>query len=145
MKGKRITTLVALACVAGLSVPTLAGCGGGKRTDADSIYICVYDGGYGTAWIETLAEEYTEKTGVKVVAEADESILDRIEDSVSHGGDYDIYMSHDINWQAYAAQGWLEPLDDVYATEVEGTGGKTFAERNLPQNLDYSRVVGDDG
>ncbi|MCD8194957.1 MAG: extracellular solute-binding protein [Coprobacillus sp.] len=143
MKFNKILSVASLMCVFALTTPVLAGCGS-SRSDSDAIYICVYDGGYGTAWIESLAEQYSELTGVRVVAEADESILDRIEDAVSHGSDYDIYMSHDINWQAYAAQGWLEPLDDIYETEVEGTG-KTFAERNLEQNLEYSRTTGDDG
>ncbi len=139
----RTISLVALCCVGALLIPSMTGCRGSNRSSEDEIWICVYDGGYGTEWIETLGAEYTEKTGTEVVVVPDQTILDRLDDSIKQP-DYDLYFSHDINWQAYAAEGYLEPLDDLYESEVEGTG-KTFAERNLDMNLEYSRYTGDDG
>lgn len=145
MKMKKTLALMALVSTPLLAVSLLSSCGGSSsRTSDEAVYVCVYDGGYGTEWITQIASDYTELTGIEVVADADESLLDRIEDQLSNYSDYDIYMSHDINWQAYAAQGYLANLDDLYASEVEGTG-KTFEQRNLPQNLEYSRTEGEDG
>ncbi len=142
-----------LAFMALISTPlfalALSSCGGGggnSHTNTnDAVYVCVYDGGYGTEWIDQIAKDYEAATGIKVEWDADESLLDRIEDQLNNASDYDIYMSHDINWQAYAAQGLLANLDDLYASEVEGTGGQTFEERNLDLNLEYSRTQGEDG
>lgn len=103
------------------------------------LYICVYDGGYGTEWIEQMARDYEAKTGVKVVAEVDQQILDRLEDQLENTSDYDIYMSHDINWQNFAARDLLANLDDLYSREVEGTG-KTFEQRTSTGAADMSRT-----
>ena len=40
-----------------LSVVALSACGGTQRS-SDKLYICVYDGGYGTEWIKKIAEDY---------------------------------------------------------------------------------------
>ena len=105
----------------------LTGCDRGVKRGENELYITVYDGGYGTEWIDTVAKQYEAKTGVKVVWTADQSILERM-DSELESPASDIYMSHDIRWQEYAEGGQLEQLDDLYASEVEGTG-KTFKER----------------
>jgi len=139
-------TILGLLVLSSLGAVALASCGGGNDRDgSDSIYICVYDGGYGYAWAEKLAEEYEEETGVEVVVEPDTSILDRIESALKDGGDYDLYFSHDIKWQNYASEGLLANLDDLYETEIEGTGGKTFAERTATGANAASKAEGDDG
>lgn len=109
-------TLGAVSC--GSKVPPRA---------SDTIYVCVYDGDYGTKWIDEAAKEYEAKTGVKVEWQADQAILTRIEGELA-APSYDIYMSHDISWQKFAGQGLLENLDDLYEMDVEGTG-KKFKER----------------
>ncbi len=102
----------------------LTGCG--KKRTGD-LFVTVYDGGYGTDWIKQVAEDYEAKTGIKVSWSADQTILDRLSTELDAPSS-DIYMSHDIGWQGYAEQGLLEELDDLYASEVEGTG-KTFKDR----------------
>ena len=118
--------LILLPLVA-LAMPLLTGCGGGQERNENTLMVCVYDGGYGTAWIDQVAKDYEAKTGVKVQWEADQSILDRITSDLENPT-YDVYMSHDISWQSFAAQGLLAELDDLYAKEVEGTG-KTLKQR----------------
>lgn len=92
------------------------------------LWICAYDGGYGKEWINNMAESFKKKTGISVHVDVDTTILDRIETNLKNGGDYDLYMSHDINWRNYAAQGWLAPLDDVYEANVEGES-RTFKDK----------------
>jgi ABC-type glycerol-3-phosphate transport system substrate-binding protein len=107
----------------------------------DEIWICVYDGGYGTTWLNDVSASFTEKTGIKVHFDADTSVLDRIESALKDGGDYDIYMSHGINWQSYAANGWLANLDDLYTSTVDGFSG-TFADRLANGAAALSKIAG---
>ena len=105
----------------------LTGCDKGVKRGENELYITVFDGGYGTKWIDEVSKQYEAKTGVKVTWTADQSILDRM-DSELGAPESDIYMSHDIRWQEYAEAGQLECLDDLYESKVEGTD-KTFKER----------------
>lgn len=142
MKMKKLTTLL----VAAGSLLSLAACGGGgsSRTPSSSneIYVCVYDGGYGTAWIEQIAKDYEADTGIKVNWDADDTILDRVEDQLKNGSDYDIIMSHDINWQNYAALGYLENLDSVYDSNVYGLDVK-LKDRVVDGALEMSKCEGE--
>ncbi|MCR4562039.1 MAG: ABC transporter substrate-binding protein [Bacilli bacterium] len=137
------TNLVILSGVAVLGM--LASCGGGGGNSGKSgeqeLWICVYDGGYGNKWIEDVSKKFTEATGIPVHCDVDTSILDRIESALKNGGDYDIYMSHGINWQSYAASGWLANLDDLYTSKVEGFEG-TFADRLSDEARSISKITG---
>ena len=131
-----------------LSVGVLASCGGGGggSKKADTLYVCVYDGGYGTSWIETLANKYEEATGTHVEWKADSEILNRIENQLAKKSDYDIYMSHDINWEQFAARGYLENLDDLYESDVKvGSSTKKFKDRVIGEALKVSKAEGKDG
>lgn len=142
MKMKIKTFLLASCALLGATT-CLTSCGEEEVRTENEIRICVYDGGYGTTWIDEIAKQYETKTGVKVVAEVDQSILDRLESQLDIGSDYDIYMSHDINWQNFAARGLLANLDDLYDREIEGTG-KTFRERLVKGAADMSITAGAD-
>lgn len=136
-----------LSLTALTSTSMLTACGGdeSQRNESNELRICVYDGGYGTEWLETITKNYEQKTGIKVVAEVDSAILDRLEDQLENVSDYDIYMSHDINWQNFAARGLLANLDDLYSREVEGYEGKTFEDRVIDGAVEYSKTAGEDG
>lgn len=132
-----------LATVACLSALSLTGCG--KKTvkrNENELLICVYDGGYGTDWIDALAKDYEAKTGITVTWTADTSLLDRIEDQLNNVSDYDIYMSQDINWQNFAAQGLLANLDDLYDQDVEGV---KFKDRLVPAAEEMSKAEDENG
>lgn len=140
--------------IAFLSTLLLSGCGNsssGSDNNSNSggngnqeLYICVYDGGYGTEWIEEMAADYEAKTGVKVYAEADQSILDRLEDQLENQSDYDIYMSHDINWRNFAARGLLANLDELYTRTVEGTS-VAFVDRVVEGGATLARGEDENG
>lgn len=141
MKNKKIIAVSLMLLTAGL----VTSCGGnGAEKNTNEIWICVYDGGYGTKWVGDVATAFTAKTGIKVHYDADTSVLDRIESALKDGGDYDIYMSHGINWQSYAANGWLADLDDLYTTSVDGFSG-TFKDRLANGAADLSKIAGADG
>lgn len=140
---KKYLKILSLALLV-TSLTSLVSCGEKKKKDENEIYVCVYDGGYGTKWIEELAKQYEEDTGIKVNWQADDSILDRVEDQLKNGSDYDIIMSHDINWQNYAAQGLLANLDDLYETNVYNSETK-FKDKLVDGALDLSKSEGQDG
>lgn len=140
MRMKNLKWALALVGVLGLS-GGLTSCGGGSsRTGGtDELWICVYDGGYGTEWAETIGAAFEEETGIKVQVDADTSILSRLGSALKDGGDYDLYMSHGISWQEYATLGYLEPLDDVYESTVDGYEG-TFADRLVEGAEEVSKL-----
>lgn len=132
---------IILPLVALTSLLTVTSCGGGSDRDDDVIYVCVYDGGYGSEWIETVAAKYTEKTGVKVEPTVDSNVLNRIESQLKGNPEYDIYMSHDINWQNYASRGLLANLDDVYSSKAYDSD-KTVEQRAIPSAAAASKIQG---
>ena len=127
----------------------LTGCKGGgsdkpnsseeQKQSKNELWVQIYDGGYGSEWIQKIATAYEAKTGVKVKYNMSISILDRLESDLKGNPEYDIYMSHDINWQSFAANDLLEPLDDLYLREVEGTG-KVFKDRLVSGAAETSRT-----
>lgn len=58
-----------------VSLLALASCGENGKGDSDELWICAYDGGYGSTWIENAASDFEEKTGTKVHFDLDTSIL----------------------------------------------------------------------
>ena len=132
--------ILPLVLSAGLLSLTACGNSGPSRS-GNELFVTVYDGGYGTDWIAQVAKDYQDKTGVKVNWSADQSILDRMDSELDNPGS-DIYMSHDIRWQEYAEANLLENLDDLYNSQVEGTG-KTFKQRLCAGAEEVSRL--DDG
>ena len=133
--------LVSIAALA-LCTGALASCGGSSKKEG-TLYVCVYDGGYGTEWIDSLAKKYEEQTGVRVEWEANASILSTIENQLTGVPDFDIYMSHDINWKEYAKAGLLENLDDLYESDVKvGSSTKKFKDRVVADAINASKLDG---
>lgn len=156
-KSKRILAgvVLSLSCVT-----LLASCGGDTNTSnagntsgattskspaGRELWIMAYDGGYGKTWLNNMATEFTAKTGITVHTDVSTTLLDRLESDLKNGTDYDLYMSHGINWMSYAAQGYLAPMDDLYTTKIDGFTDKTFADRLVAGAADISKAEGSDG
>ena len=56
-----------------VSLLALASCGENGKGDSDELWICAYDGGYGSTWIENAASDFEEKTGTKVHFDLDKA------------------------------------------------------------------------
>jgi len=130
-----------VAMVGLLSLTSCGGGGGRGEEDGNAVYVCVYDGGYGSEWINKVAEDYKKLTGVEVKATVDSNILNRIESQLKGNPEYDIYMSHDINWQNFATRGLLANLDDLYSSKVYNSE-KTFEQRAIPAGAKASKFMG---
>lgn len=131
MKASKIIT-----CLAALvAVGSLAGCQ--EEREPGVLAIMAYNGGYGDEWLEAIADEYMAKTGNIVTFTTDSTILSKIENQLTQSSDYDIFMSHGLSWQSYAARGLLEPLDDLYASTNQD--GDVFEDRVIDEALELSK------
>lgn len=139
MKKQASKSLLAL-----LSVITLVSCGGTSTTEeddtepavTDTLAICAYNGGYGTDWLEQLADDFFAETGILVTTEVDSTIINKMESQLKTP-DYDIYMSHGLYWQDFANRDLLANLDDVYSSTLDD--GRTFANTLVDTGAELSR------
>lgn len=134
---KCISILLSIVLALGIGA-TLAGCDGNTQ-DSGGLNIVVYNGGYGVKWAEKLAEKFSEENGGVVVnVIPNNGVLTTLTAELKDKKNTtDLYFSHGISWEMYAAEGLIEPLDDLYASEVEN--GKTFEERVIPKALAASK------
>lgn len=123
---KKLVTLLLSAAlvVTGLGV-CFAGCSGGR--DENTLEIRYYVGGFGPEWMESAAAKFEEANpGVTVELKPDQNLQTSITSYLSSGKSIsDIYFNQDCDWQYFVSQGWIEPLDDLYETEVERLDGTT--------------------
>lgn len=123
---KRKITAVALAATIGASALGFAACGSTKAEG--ELWITYFKGGYGSEWVETLAEKFSEEYGVTVKADGDTQLINSVTNMMKNGTDYDLIFCHDITWEDYVAPGYIYCLDDLYSTVVDDSG-TTFADR----------------
>ena len=130
MKNKVLKFFVLImAVVMALSVGVMfVACGENSPYD---LKIAVVHKEYGQRWITALARKFEEETGLVVEVEANPNLQSEIPNRLQNGSDDDLFFSHGITWELYAAQGMLEPLDDLY--EMEVSDGVTFGSKVLPQ------------
>ncbi len=110
-----------------------------STTDWD-LKIAVVHKEYGQKWINALARKFEEETGLVVEVEANPNLQSEIANRLQNGSNDDIFFSHGISWELYAARGYLEPLDDLYETEV--SDGVLFGDKVLPQFASASKFNG---
>lgn len=141
MKKQIVKAISLLLAAIGVGV-TMAACGGGgPQVNDGTLNIAFYKGGYGEKWARKLAEDFmAENPGITVVAEPDKDLVGNIPRYLEDGSKYDIFFSHGIEWEVSARMGWLEPLDDLYATEV--AEGVTVEDRVLDRFLASSKFRG---
>lgn len=154
-KMKQIKALPVIALLSA-ALLGLAGCGGGgtgggsngsgssQGGKAQTLSIVAYNGGYGTEWLDDICTEFQKETGIVVTYTPDSNILQKIESQLTDTSDYDIYMSHQLDWQNYASRDLIVGLDDLFASSVDNAGeGGTFADRLLDGSAELCRATND--
>lgn len=136
---KKIISLMLGAAVAVSVLIAGAGCAP-QKSQAGVVTIGYYDGGYGTAWLDDVIDKYRTETGGEVVYDANSSVLATMESDLRDDNAYDIYISHGIPMERYAASGYLKNLDDLYTEEV--SEGVTFEDRVIDSALEVSKYEG---
>lgn len=122
---KKVITLVMCAVMC-LSAAAFAGCK--PNGEGDYVFTIAYDnGGYGKEWLESAVEKFCAKEGIdrsKVLIEAEKGITAALETRLdSDTLIRDLCITEESTQRKWAAQGYLEPLDDVFKMTL--SSGKT--------------------
>lgn len=112
---------------------SLVSCGGETPTsDTSELSIAFAKCGFGedflTEW-ETAYNAAHPDEKIKIKADGDPQMTTSMLPRLQSGKNLpDIFMVLSTNWQASAAKGLFEPIDEVYAAEAPGTGGLTVKD-----------------
>lgn len=125
----------------------LAGVGCNKIDDRDpnTLTIAYSKSWYGGEWLENALQAFKEqvKPDLKWELEGDPNITVKILPRLESGTELpDMFWSLETNWQMWAYQDYIEPMDDLYSWTVEDGQGKTYAEKVEDDLLDYGKVNG---
>ena len=117
------------AGILGVTAFAMAGCqgsrgpGGGGEIGED-VYITVVDAGFGSKWMEDIADAYYEETGITVNVASDPSLVTGVETKMGQNVEKDdiYFVAQGIsNWLKWSSQGLMEPLDGVLTSDTYGT------------------------
>ena len=126
-----------------LTMLFVAGCGKGNTVgDASLIKVAFAECGFGSQFLLDWEDDYNAKhpdKKIKLELDGDANMTANILPRLQTGRNLpDVIMVLSTNWQPWAVQGYLEPLDDVYSYEVKsGVNVKDYTIDNL-QN--YGKV-----
>lgn len=102
---------------------------GGSQTstshydDTGKLSVMVYSAGYGMGWMDNAIKSFNQAyPGIKVTADGDPLAFDSIKQKLEAGNcPYDVVLVASTYFSSLAAKGYLECLDDMYATTIPGT------------------------
>lgn len=146
---------LAILCLAFIVIPFSA-CGdrredvipppGGGKVDA-TLSIAFFKGGYGDEWVRQIATDFSamkkekDDLNIAVSLEGDSQMIELIAPRLNSGTQLaDIFFGDTKQWHQWASKGQLEPLDDLYATEIEN--GETLADKIDPNFAIYPKMNG---
>lgn len=118
-------------------VVAVVGCGQSSES-GDSFTLNYFLGGYGRQYIEALAKDYEELTGVKVRLKQSGSNDDAKNKIMAGTGD-DMYLA---NTDFFGLQAYLANLNDLYEMEVYGEPGVKVKDKIDPRMLEYYKEDG---
>ncbi len=116
-----------------LAVPAgFAACGGNGGNE-NTLTVSFYNGGFGSEWLKTAADEFAAQKGIKVrlVAEADYDCGASVK--LTSGKNLpDIYIAASGTWREWVTKDYLEDLTDVYEayTSVSDSSLKGYSAEN---------------
>lgn len=136
---KKQIKIISLFCAVGLMVGNVAACG--ERTSENTLKIGWNTCGYGDEYVHRWAEEYNK-------AHPDEKIDFKFDNAVgsmqsrlqTSSALSDVFISLSCNWQSWARNGWLEPLDDLYSMSNED--GRVYEEAFRGDYKKYGKLNG---
>ena len=132
-------------CLATITFGSLTACGGGGSDDSNDnvLQIAAVRMGYGTAWLDAIAEEFTKETGIKVdksikVGQAGAEALDTEIESLASSNDLffnkrawfpkSVYEGT-ISVQGQKYDCLYADISDVWASVVDEGSGKTIEDK----------------
>ncbi len=130
---KKLWKKIACIALAAVTVFPVAACGGPKRPRSETLTITVSNLGFGTAWLEAIAEEFENIYDVDVVISPTiihSSLLTQLETGYQLD-DLCMFAGVSSIWNTMR-KGKFMQIDDVWSSTVEGED-KTVAEKALPE------------
>ncbi len=130
MKKAALVLAVIMSCLCFTACDVLGG--GNKKRDGE-IYVTIAEAGIGVKWLETLALDYEEETGVVVNIYADPNLDSSIVQNMSIQKNLDdLYMTwNTYDWVKWSAQGKVAEITDIF--EEEDDNGECLEERMLDE------------
>ena len=122
MTVKRIISAIMTGILLLSTVGILSACGGGKGgSDANTLKIKYFTGGFGDAWLKSAAEKFEKaNNGVTVKLESDTSLRTNAAVYLQGGRDLpDIMMSQNLGWSEFVQNGQIESLEKVFEAEAK--------------------------
>ncbi len=116
--------------------------GGGEKGD---LSVMVYAAGYGMGWVDEAIRVYNEDhPEVKVVPEGDPLAFDSIKTKLENGNcEYDVILISSSDYRSFVANGFLEPLTDVYDSLIPDSEDKTVRDVVSRQITDVRTINGE--
>ncbi|XFA98604.1 ABC transporter substrate-binding protein [Candidatus Izemoplasma sp. B36] len=124
-----------------ISLMTFVGCGEKTTTiEKDILRIGFVEAGYGRDWLVEWANDYqAENPNVEIILEGNPNMTANVGPKIENSSDLaDVYFLLETNWQKWATMGYLEPLDDLYASEVED--GVTLEDKLIDEVVDFGLI-----
>ena len=105
------------------------------------------EAGFGRKWLIDISKAFVRKNPeYMIVLDGDPALTSSMATKLESGKNLsDIFMPLNSAWENYAYQGWLEPLDDVYAEKPDGETGKTNEEKMDDVYREYSSLSTKEG
>ena len=126
---KKLIKLITVTLSFLMMFTSLVACGGGGGSNDGSLEISIYEKGFGYVWLETMAADYEEKTGVSVtvIPFYDQDSETALLQTDSHSSDVLFFIS---DMSMHAEEGHLTDITDlVYNQKPYGQeSGKTIKE-----------------
>jgi N-acetylglucosamine transport system substrate-binding protein len=134
---KKVLVFVAIIMV---SFMVVACKGDNQSSDKDRLVIAFAEAGYGRDWLINLKTAFeAEHENVEIILDGNPNMTANAGPKIESGRDLaDIYFLLETNWQRWATRGYLEPLDDLYAAEVEE--GVTLEEKLIDEVVEFGRI-----
>ncbi len=143
---KNFRKVIAVSLCAALSCGLLAGCGG-QGTEKGVLTIRYYTGGFGDEWLESAREKFlAANPDVKDIKLYSDSQLRSTAVTYLTSNTPDIIMSQNLSWASFVSQGLIEPIDDVYESEVVTSDGnvkiKDYLDDDFAEYGYMQRIAG---
>lgn len=123
---KKLLTLC-MSAILTVSALAFVACSPSSGSDDYLLTIAYDNGGYGRVWLDEAVEKFCAQEGIdkdKVLVEAEKGVTEAMETHFdSETMIRDVCITEESTQRKWAAQGYLEPLDDVFAATL--SSGKT--------------------
>lgn len=138
-KMKRLTALVFAGLLTAGSVGVLGACGK-KENDPNTIYVKMYNGGFGTEWIAKAGQEYTAKTGTKIAVKTYKT--EGMTPQNLKSDNNELFFLQDAKYYNYVESGVLADISTAITGANPYESDKTIYSKMNADQQDFLAVDG---